>query len=119
MRLKLGGQGNFRHQDDHIPAGRQGLFCRPQIDFGFTAAGDPVQQEGLKSILACIAGRMQSKHFAVHQVRDIRVGDSVAAAPQKDCAKLFLCNGLQAVFLKDELRPWRHRNNHAANLLTQ
>ncbi len=44
--FNLGGESNFRHEDQDIAAFSQGQGCGPQIDFGLAAAGDAVLEEG-------------------------------------------------------------------------
>jgi len=48
----LGRQRDLRHQHDRRPAMAQTPGDRPQVDLGFAAAGDAVQQEGAR-----VAGR--------------------------------------------------------------
>ena len=45
----LGRQANFRHQHQGLAPQAQAALDGLQIDFGFTAAGDPLQQQGAKA----------------------------------------------------------------------
>ena len=50
---------DFRHQQQRLLAGGEGAFDEAQVDLGFAAAGDAVQQPGAKaaaSIDACQRG---------------------------------------------------------------
>ncbi|MNI53835.1 hypothetical protein D3C73_1086910 [compost metagenome] len=46
----LRGQADFGHQHQRLPALRQAMDDRLQVDLGLAAAGHPVQQEGLEAI---------------------------------------------------------------------
>ena len=49
---QLRGQGDFRHQDQALPALPAHLLHGPEVDLGLAAAGDAVQQHGLVTALA-------------------------------------------------------------------
>ena len=88
MLLELGGEGDFRDQDQDIPAPGQGLFGRPQIDLGLAAAGDAVQQKG--GILACRQGRDDLRQHLLllvgQALRPLLQADRLAEGIAKDPA---------------------------------
>ena len=55
--FELRRQVDFRHQHQHLPAGRQHRSISAQIDLGLAAAGDAMQQMGAESGLRIDGGQ--------------------------------------------------------------
>ncbi|EKD36059.1 MAG: hypothetical protein ACD_75C01657G0002 [uncultured bacterium] len=56
MGFQLGGEGYFRHQDQHIPALCKGFFRRPEIHLRFAAAGNAMEKKRREA--SCPDGRL-------------------------------------------------------------
>ncbi len=70
----LGCEGNFGQKKESIAAQFEGLFDDCQIDFGFSAAGDPVQHHGgVLFISHPLVGRFNHRSLRIGEDEAIRI----------------------------------------------